>query len=393
MYQWDGVKWTAVSAGAIPHITIGDSPPGAPNVGDLWWDSVGCQLYVWYNDGTSIQWAVTNSLMGGPYASAAYVDAGTPANNVGRNACHNALFRIQQRGGGPWTSGGYTADRWGNWGMAATGNTSSISIVSLTDTDRSQIGDEDAVYALQVVFTGGTTNDMGLVHLMEDLRRFSNKTITVSFWARATSGTPKIGNAWGQNFGSGGTPSGFVTGNGGVTPALSTIWQRYKATMAVPSTAGKVFGTSGGDTLEMDWYLSCPSTNADYAASGNLGQQSGTVQFWGMQIEIGSVMTPLVKRDPHDDYLLCSRFYKSTAFNLGGYGGSAGSNAYTGPSIMNAPPMRVAPTVTIVGTPSYSNSSALTFPSVSATQITPTITVGVAGNFWVACTLQISADL
>ena len=37
---------------------VGASPPSAPNPGALWWDDVGGNLYIWYNDGTSTQWVI-----------------------------------------------------------------------------------------------------------------------------------------------------------------------------------------------------------------------------------------------------------------------------------------------------------------------------------------------
>lgn len=58
----------AVSAGAFniaqwvlvgsSNITMGDTPPINPQIGSLWWDSVGGNLYVWYNDGNSSQWVI-----------------------------------------------------------------------------------------------------------------------------------------------------------------------------------------------------------------------------------------------------------------------------------------------------------------------------------------------
>jgi hypothetical protein len=36
-------------------VTVSDTPPTLTN-GVLWFDSVGTQLYVGYNDGTSMQW-------------------------------------------------------------------------------------------------------------------------------------------------------------------------------------------------------------------------------------------------------------------------------------------------------------------------------------------------
>lgn len=58
-------RWAALSTlpggGAGGGTSTGNTPPGSPTNGTLWWDSVGGQLYVWYDDGTSAQWvAATN---------------------------------------------------------------------------------------------------------------------------------------------------------------------------------------------------------------------------------------------------------------------------------------------------------------------------------------------
>jgi hypothetical protein len=42
--------------------SVGATPPGSPTVGQLWWDSVGGQLYIYYNDGNSSQWVAASSL-------------------------------------------------------------------------------------------------------------------------------------------------------------------------------------------------------------------------------------------------------------------------------------------------------------------------------------------
>jgi hypothetical protein len=56
---FDATKWFAV-----PDVTISDTPPQNPGIGELWWDSVGGQLYIYYNDGTSSQWVVTGPAAG-----------------------------------------------------------------------------------------------------------------------------------------------------------------------------------------------------------------------------------------------------------------------------------------------------------------------------------------
>lgn len=54
----------AINAGA----TISDTPPDAPDDGDLWWDSSAGAgvLKLYFNDGSSSQWVDANSVVGSP---------------------------------------------------------------------------------------------------------------------------------------------------------------------------------------------------------------------------------------------------------------------------------------------------------------------------------------
>jgi hypothetical protein len=54
-YVRSGGAWTVLPPVAV---TIAAAAPSSPAAGALWWDSVGGQLYVWYNDGTSSQWVI-----------------------------------------------------------------------------------------------------------------------------------------------------------------------------------------------------------------------------------------------------------------------------------------------------------------------------------------------
>ena len=54
--------------------SVGATPPLDPQEGNLWFDTVGLQLYIWYNDGTSSQWVpVINQ---GPWAPEVNIDGG-----------------------------------------------------------------------------------------------------------------------------------------------------------------------------------------------------------------------------------------------------------------------------------------------------------------------------
>jgi hypothetical protein len=59
------VTTNVASAGVV--ITISDTAPVGAKAGDMWFDSVGTQLYIMYNDGNSSQWVISaNSALSAP---------------------------------------------------------------------------------------------------------------------------------------------------------------------------------------------------------------------------------------------------------------------------------------------------------------------------------------
>jgi hypothetical protein len=58
----------AAAGGSASSITVSDTPPisPAPQPGDGWWDSIGAQLYIRYDDGTSAQWVPASNQPGPP---------------------------------------------------------------------------------------------------------------------------------------------------------------------------------------------------------------------------------------------------------------------------------------------------------------------------------------
>lgn len=49
------------AAAAASAVTVSDTPPASPSAGQLWWDSAGALMYLWYNDGNSSQWVNANN--------------------------------------------------------------------------------------------------------------------------------------------------------------------------------------------------------------------------------------------------------------------------------------------------------------------------------------------
>ena len=144
---------------------------------------------------------------------------------------------------------------------------------------------------IRCVTTGQTLTSAAalLIQNIEDVRTLAGQTATISFWAKAGSGTPKVAVEAYQSFGTGGSPSAAVsTPAGAVT--LTTSWARYSVTVAIPSISGKTLGTNNDPTLALNLWTSA-GTNFNTRAS-SIGIQTTTIDIWGVQIEAGSVATP-----------------------------------------------------------------------------------------------------
>lgn len=357
-YRYDGAKWVAASQANV--YATSDSPtftgnPTAPTPasGD--------------ND-TQI-------------ATTAFV---APAfNDTGRNKLHNPLFNIKQRGAGPFaTLGAYTVDRWQIGGLT---DTVSFTQAALADADRAAIGDEEAQNALQNVFTGNAA--VGAWHYIcqpiEDVRRLGNDTVTVSFWAKAAAGTPKLGINILQNFGTGGSTQVYAQTTGNAV-TLSTTWTRYTSTIAIPSVSGKTI-TADSKTYLLFFYSSGATNNA---TAGNIGVQSGTISLWGVQLEGGSIATPLEKPDPPQDIANCQRFYTQLSLIGVGYQ-AAGQNFQVGATLPVT--MRAVPTIAIAQNNNV-NASATTF-GVNTFTVWNINTATAAGTVTISLAITATADL
>jgi hypothetical protein len=308
-----------------PNPTISDTPPGSPTQGSLWWDSTGGQLYVWYVDPTGPgQWVAANRIP-------------SPASQLqsipGRNVLRNGTHVVAQRGAGPFTASGYGLDQ---WLTSIVTDAASFTQGVLTDADRTAIADEDAAYCLADTFTGNAA--AGAYHMtferIENVRRLSNKTVILSFWAMCAAGALKLGINASQNFGTGGSPSAALTVLAtGLSVTLSQIWTRYAVSFSYPSASGKVLGTNNNDFSTAQFYYSSGATNN--AQAGNIGVQSGTIRIRGVQLEVvqpGQTQpSPLERLEIDEELLRCQRYYQIGAIQYYGYGTANTSIVITSP--------------------------------------------------------------
>lgn len=305
--------------------------------------------------------------------------------SIGRNKARNGTFTVAQRGDGPFTNHGYNYD---GWSMDGAGS-STVSRITLSDTDRNGIGDESASIGLQIVTAGaGGANDFDVLNQrIEFVRALSGLTLTLSFWARTTTGTTNLGVSLDQYLGSGGSPSARVNGTG-VLKVLTTAWQRISVTTTLASMIGRTLGTAGNDFTQINLWVSSGTTNA--SRTGNIGVQSNTVQLWGVQFEEGVAATPLERRSYPAELLICQRLFQVGQAILTSY------SAFAGSALLFAVPtsctFRAVPTFSITNNIS-SNVGQITLSIIAGGGIFASGTNSNAGNYLVNASFTASAEL
>lgn len=218
-----------------------------------------------------------------------------------RNAIINGAFDIWQRGTGTFVSG-FSADR---WFTNVNGSTTVISRQSFTLGN--SISGYEPTYFLRHVVTSvaAAGNFIDFNQTIESVRSFAGQTITTSFWAKADA-NKNISISFHQFFGTGGSPSATVDIPVGLI-SLTTSWQKFVVTTAISSISGKTIGTNNDDYLSLRFWFDAGSTFNTIASS--LGQQSGTFDLWGIQVESGLTDTPLERRPIGTELALCQRYY------------------------------------------------------------------------------------
>ena len=224
---------------------------------------------------------------------------------AGKNKIINGDFYWNQRSFTTTTTNAtFGFDRW-FLRTAGTGGTSTYSAQTFTPGTAPVSGYEGVNFAR--IETSGFTGVDTIVNLrqtIEDVRTLANQTVTVSFWAKAATGTPNIGFQFSQQFGSGGTTA--VNTSFGIK-TITTSWQRYSFTGTLPSIAGTTIG-SGSFLLSSIWV----SQGSNFSAGvPQVGVQNNTFDVWGVQIEAGNVATPFQTASGSigGELALCQRYY------------------------------------------------------------------------------------
>ena len=261
---------------------------------------------------------------------------------AGKNKIINGDFSVNQRAfTSTTTTSVFTFDR---WLTTYAGGTSTYSAQTFTPGAAPVAGYESTNF-VRIASTGqsAASDNTRFRYRIEDVRTFAGQTVTLSFWAKAGSGTPSIAAYYTQVFGSGGSTAVTINGEKKV---LTTSWARYTITLAIPSISGKTLGA--GSYLEILFATSAGTDFNDRTQS--IGIQTATIDLWGVQAEYGSMATPFQTASggsPQAELAMCQRYYyRLTPGASGRRMGVGMATAVGGANVVTQLPvsMRIAPT-------------------------------------------------
>jgi hypothetical protein len=267
-----------------------------------------------------------------------------PAGLGFRNLLINGDMRIWQRGTSSIAASlaAYSADRW--YAVQATIN-SARDATQQTFTPGELQNHGQFYLRHNVTVAGSTTEYCRLEQRIENVRTCAGNSIVVSFFAKAQTDGMKVAIGFNQNFGTGGSPSSEVY-TYATSHTLTTSWARYTAVVNIPSITGKTIGTNNNDYLGLViWQNAGSNFNSQ---TGSLGNQTGFVDFWGVQVEQNYQPTPFEQRPIGVELALCQRYYEdsvTTVGQAGSYAAGLGGNTYCSGTYFKVP-KRIAPSST-----------------------------------------------
>lgn len=204
-----------------------------------------------------------------------------------RNRFINGDMRVWQRGT-TFSSIGtntYSADRWwSNYGGTAP--------------TFSRSTDAPTGFRYSLSFAGSSTSYHGIGQRIESINTadLSGQTVTLSFYAKLSSGTAT--NGLGISAGYANSVDNFSATTSivetNITSTVSGSWARYSYTFTVPAAAA----TNGFHVVVFNQSAS----------------QTFTMLITGLQLERGSVATPFEFRNIGTELLLCQRYFETTSY-------------------------------------------------------------------------------
>lgn len=190
---------------------------------------------------------------------------------TGKNLIINGNFDVWQRGTSGFTGSEYIADRWRQnlSGATATSSQQSFTI------GQTSVPNNPEYYVNMNCTTGN--NNAGLQQRIEDPKRLSNTTITISFWAKGTN--PGGGSFDLDVFAYDGSGFHFPT-NRQQPFTVTSSWQKFVKSVTLSDLSGSTV-TSSGYTL-----IGFSQPN------GDTGTAAWSLDLAQVQVELGEQATP-----------------------------------------------------------------------------------------------------
>ena len=268
----------------------------------------------------------------------------------GKNLIINGDFSVNQRGTAATTGGTYlTADRF----KAGATNVTFETVAN----------DRDLSIPNMLKVTSHTTGYGIIVQPIEDVHTASGKNVTLSFWAK-TANFSSFRLEMSQNFGSGGSTAVEILNNTSYWSVPDTGWNKYTATIAIPSISGKTIGIG---------------SHLNIVFGSNSGTSNGITYFSEVQVELGSVATDFEQRSYGEELALCQRYFYKDKFNVSMLPWANSGGGFQGQTFMHNPEMRDSPTITQDVIPSYSNITGASGPQSQNTYST-SVNVTTSGD-------------
>ena len=251
---------------------------------------------------------------------------------AGKNKIINGDMNVWQRGtsitstSGSWV---YSVDRFQTY-MTVTTGTCVISQQTFTPGTAPVAGYEGTYFMRATAPTTGSSG-LNFRQSIENVRTLAGQSVTFSFWAKAsatTAGKMKLT----QNFGSGGSAS---VDSALTSVSFTTSWARYSMSVTLGSVSGKTIGTSS--FLDAYYY-----TDSNFSSAA-------TIDFWGVQVEYGSIATPFQTATGtiQGELAACQRYYirmgGTAAYEFLGAIGNAASTTAADVMYQNIVTMRTTP--------------------------------------------------
>jgi hypothetical protein len=354
-----------------PPVSVSATAPSSPVVGQLWWDTVGGQLYIWFNDGTSSQWVIavnaaislppaSTTTLGGVKVDGTTIEAasdGTISTTVvpiGDNRIINGDMRIDQRNAGAaGTAVGYTVDRW-LYGSTQAGRFTWQRLTAGAGVNALGFG-----YYLLFTNTGGAYTPIATDNI--NLQQSIEADWTTDFAWGTSNAQPVTLQFWVQSSVAG-TYSGSISNYAGTRSYPFTFLVPTAATMTkiiitIPGDTGGTWvasGNAGAVTVRFDLgsgaNLRGPAgawASANYVGATGAVQPittaSSSILFVGVKLEIGSVATPYNRQSLAKSMADCQRYYQTGSVGI--LVSNAAADNAVGSTALFPVVMRAAPTI------------------------------------------------